>query len=91
MQEIRGDAVQPGKRALAQRLEATALLECDPEDLGGEVIRPAGPDPSLQVAVDHGEMALEDLPEELRRCRDLAMIGASGNPSIRSLMAASVI
>jgi len=64
--EIRGQAVEPGQRALVQGLEACSPLEGDSKRLGREFVRAVLPDSPLEVVVNRGEVAVEEDAEQLR-------------------------
>ena len=64
-QHVCGKPVEPRQRALVHGPEPAAALECDPEDIGGELVGSVASGPPLQVAVDRREVPVEEHAEQL--------------------------
>ena len=64
-QQVGRDAVEPGPGVVVARVEAGALVEGDPEGLGGEVL-PRRPGAAHAPAVDRRPVAVEDARERRR-------------------------
>jgi hypothetical protein len=65
VQQIGGDAVEPGQRAPRHRLEAVATLERGEEGLRSQVVGEFPPDPAGEVPVHLRHVPVVDLAEAL--------------------------